>query len=181
MTSNITLRAADHLIKSVTVFKSSKAEIVRTFRVDLEVRMYGIVTRALSYTYFFKLQQGQNKVHIQGLPSTLDTHSVRVSGLGDARLFDTVSTVKSEDAETYAPDSSSDVIRALKVKILALEAEKSVREQESQLLVKYAQTLTGEHFTPVEMGQFLDKYLERERNNHEAVRSPFCIPCFFIY
>lgn len=139
------------------------------------------MTRALSYTHFFKLQQGQNKVRIQGLPSTLDTHSVRVSGLGDARLFDIVSTVKSDDAQTYAPDTSSEVIRILKVKILALEAEKSVREQESQFLVKYAQTLTGEHVTPVELGQFLDKYLERERKNLEAVRSPFCVSCFLIY
>lgn len=89
-----------------------------------------------------------------------------------------MSTVKSDNAQTYASDSSSEVIRNLKVKILALEAEKSVRGQESQFLVKYAQTLTGEHVTPVELGQFLDKYLERERKNLEAVGSSFCKLCF---
>jgi len=40
---------------------------------------------------------------------------------------------------------------------------------ESQLLVNYAQTLTGEHVGPVKMGEFLDGYLEREHKRLEAV------------
>lgn len=36
-------------------------------------------------------------------------------------------------------------------------------------MVKYAQTLTGEHVDPVKMGEFLDGYLEREHKRLEAV------------
>jgi hypothetical protein len=38
MSSTLKILAAEHPIKSVTVFKSSKAEIVRTFALDLTVR-----------------------------------------------------------------------------------------------------------------------------------------------
>jgi hypothetical protein len=38
-TSIITLDANEHPIKSVTVFKSNKAEVVRTFKVSLEVSL----------------------------------------------------------------------------------------------------------------------------------------------
>ncbi|KAJ3507403.1 hypothetical protein NLJ89_g6323 [Agrocybe chaxingu] len=148
MASVITVQAAEHPIKSVTVFKSSKAEVVRTF--------------SLSFS------KGQNKVLIRGLPSTIDTDSVRVSGLGEARLFDVVCTVGSSKAASYASDSSSEIIRTLIVRKLALESERATREQESQLLLKYAQTLSGEHVTPTQMGQFLESYVERERNSLNA-------------
>lgn len=35
-----TIRAEDHPIKSVTIFKSYTAEVVRTFSIDLQVRVF---------------------------------------------------------------------------------------------------------------------------------------------
>ena len=37
MPASYTLQASEHPIKSVTVFKSSKAEVVRTFTLNLKV------------------------------------------------------------------------------------------------------------------------------------------------
>lgn len=52
----------------------------------------------------------------------------------------------------------------------ALESEKTVREHESHILLKYAQTLSGEHVTPIQMSQFLESYVIQGRKNVEAVR-----------
>jgi hypothetical protein len=93
-----------------------------------------------------------------------------VSGLGDARLFDVVCTIGTNKASSYEPSSSSEVIRTLLVKKSALESEKAVRETESQLLLKYAQTLSGEHVTPTQMGLFLGSYVEQGRKTAQAVR-----------
>lgn len=38
VTPAVELDASEHPVKSVTVFSSSKAEVVRTFTVELEVR-----------------------------------------------------------------------------------------------------------------------------------------------
>ncbi|KAH9481857.1 Protein F37C4.5 [Psilocybe cubensis] len=135
------IEASEHSIKSVTVFKSSKAEVVRCFSLQL--------------------QTGQNKIKIRGLSSCIDTQSIRVSGLGDARLFDVTCTHADSNAALYLPGSAAEIKRTLLVKKAALESEKAVREQESKLLWQYAQTLNGEHVTPTQMGLFLESYVER--------------------
>jgi hypothetical protein len=38
MVQGLTIDAADHPIKAVTIFKTRKAEVVRTFNVDLKAR-----------------------------------------------------------------------------------------------------------------------------------------------
>ncbi|KAG6877251.1 hypothetical protein C0992_010442 [Termitomyces sp. T32_za158] len=146
-TTTPTLRfsAADDTIKSVTIFKSSKAEVVRQFSVNLKA--------------------GQTKVEIRGLSSSIDTHSVRVSGLGEARLYDVVCTIGVGKDTSYASDSSSEIIRLLKVKKHALESEKRVREHEADLLVNYAKTLSGEHVPPTQMSAFLESFVEQGRKN----------------
>ena len=94
-----------------------------------------------------------------------------MSGLGDARLFDVVCTIGTNKASSYEPSSSSEVIRTLVAKKTALESEKTVRETESELLLKYAQTLSGEHVTPTQMGQFLGSYVDQGRKIVQAVRT----------
>ncbi|KAF8071517.1 hypothetical protein FPV67DRAFT_1606272 [Lyophyllum atratum] len=149
-TPTLTINAPDHTIKSVTVFKSSKAEIVRQFSLDLK--------------------PGQNKIQIRSLPSTIDTHSIRVSSLGPARLFDVVCTLsQSKEHSHHSPTSPTEIIRLLRVKKNALEGEKRVREHEAELLVGYAKTLTGEHVPPGEMGKFLEGFVEQGRKNLIAI------------
>ena len=93
-----------------------------------------------------------------------------MSGLGHARLFDVVCTIGTNKASSYEPSSSSEVIRTLLVKKTALENERSVRVSESHILLKYAQTLSGEHVTPTQMGQFLGSYVDQGRKIIQAVR-----------
>ncbi|PPQ84015.1 hypothetical protein CVT25_000561 [Psilocybe cyanescens] len=149
MTSTFTIEASEHAIKSVTVFKSSKAEVVRSFSLDLK--------------------KGQNKIEIRGLSSFIDTQTIRVSGLGDARLFDVTCTRANSKTALSLPGSPAEIKRTLLVKKAALESERGVREQESKLLWQYAQTLNGEHVTPTQMGAFLESYVEQGRKTLLAV------------
>ncbi|KAG5720441.1 Protein F37C4.5 [Termitomyces sp. T112] len=144
-TSTLRLNAADDTIKSVTIFKSSKAEVVRQFSLNLKA--------------------GQTKVEISGLSESIDTQSVRVSGLEQARLYDVVCTIGGGKDMSYVPDSPSEIIRLLQVKKHALESEKRVREHEADLLMNYAKTLSGEHVLPNQMNTFLESFVERGRKN----------------
>jgi len=103
------------------------------------------------------------------LPSTIDTHSVRVSGLGDARLSDVVCTIGADNEASYAPDGSSELTRLLEAQKQALEKEKDIREREAELLLNYANTLTGEHVNPTNMSSFLETFVEQGRSNLKAV------------
>ncbi|KAJ6615886.1 hypothetical protein B0H10DRAFT_2435257 [Mycena sp. CBHHK59/15] len=143
MAASQKLSARENPIKAVTVYKSRKAEVVRNFSLDLK--------------------PGSNKIEITELPSCIDTHSVRVSGLSDARLFDVVCTTRDE------PSTSSETVRLLKAKKSALESEKRVRDHESDLLFTYAKTLSGEHVSPTQMHEFLQSFVQQGRMNLEAV------------
>ncbi|KAK0472056.1 hypothetical protein IW261DRAFT_1343884 [Armillaria novae-zelandiae] len=148
---SIRILASDFPVKSATIYKSSKAEVVRIFPLNLKV--------------------GQNTVEIRGLPSTIDTHSVRVSGLGDGRLLDVVCKFGNNKSTSCASDSPAETIRTLKAKKSVLESEKRVRGHEADILVQYAKSLTGEFVAPVQMTQFLQSFVEQGRKNTEAVSS----------
>ncbi|KAI0951568.1 hypothetical protein AcW1_008582 [Taiwanofungus camphoratus] len=60
--ASIKVNASDHPVAAVTVFRSSTAEVVRPFLVDLK--------------------QGQNRIEIAGLPDRIDAKSARISDLG---------------------------------------------------------------------------------------------------
>ena len=161
MTASLKITASEHAIKSVTVFKS-KAEVVRTFALELGVR----IPQPRRPYFSFKRsssppQSGQTKVEITGLPGTIHRDSIRVSGLGQARLFDVVCTI--DNKTIPGKDSPSEVIRLLKKEKLELESQKGMLETQAEILVQYAKTLTGEHITPSDMSQFLDTFSERSR------------------
>ncbi|KAJ7765857.1 hypothetical protein DFH07DRAFT_1058781 [Mycena maculata] len=143
MTTSLKLSAQENPIKAVTVYKSRNAEVVRIFSVDL--------------------QSGSNKIEITELPSCIDTHSVRVSGLGDARLFDVVCTARDK------PRKSSEAVRLLTAKKVSLQGERRVRDHESDLLVTYAKTLSAEHVPPAQIGAVLQNFVDQGRKNIEAV------------
>lgn len=115
------------------------------------------------------MQAGQTKVDIEDLPGTIDTHSVRVSGLGGVRLSDVACTIGADNESSDEPDSSSELIRLLMVQKQALETEKYIRDQEAELLMNYAKTLTREHVTPTDMSSFLEDFVDQGRLNIEAV------------
>jgi N-terminal domain of unknown function (DUF4140) len=114
-------------------------------------------------------QTGHNKIQITGLSSNIDTESIRVSGLGQARLFDVVCTIEKKQGADLSSDSSPEIIRQLNVKKLRLESEKRVMEHEADLLVTYAKTLNGEHVTPTAMSDFLKTFVDKGKENLKAV------------
>ncbi|KAJ6543618.1 hypothetical protein DFH09DRAFT_1041079 [Mycena vulgaris] len=144
MAASLKLSAREHPIKAVTVYKSSRAEVVRIFSLDL--------------------QSGSTKIELTELPSCIDTHSVRVSDLADARLFDVTCTTR------HVPfNKSSETVRLLQAQKFSLQGEKRVRDHESDLLVTYAKTLSGEHISPTQMGTFLESFVQQGRKNLEAI------------
>ncbi|KII84403.1 hypothetical protein PLICRDRAFT_32431 [Plicaturopsis crispa FD-325 SS-3] len=145
----VRVNAPEHAIKAVTVFKFN-AEVTRTFSLDLKA--------------------GHNKVEIKGLPTSLDSHSVRVTGLGAARLLDVAlhsgGTERSLFGQpVHSPEKDSPAVRALRAKKRALESEKSLRGHEANVLVSYATTLSGEHMPPDQIPAFLDCFVQQGRKN----------------
>lgn len=96
---------------------------------------------------------------------------MRVTGLGDARLFDVVCKLGTNKSAAYASDSPSEIIRRLQSKKAALESTKQVREQEAEILVQYAKSLTGAFVTPPNMALFLQSFVEQGGKNTAAIVS----------
>ncbi len=53
MTSTVTIHASEHPIKSVKLFTHSKAEVVRTFKLDLQVRTHQLPATFNCFFYLF--------------------------------------------------------------------------------------------------------------------------------
>ncbi|KZV76704.1 hypothetical protein PENSPDRAFT_747578 [Peniophora sp. CONT] len=144
MSSLVRLVASDGSLKSVTIFQSDRAEVTRHFSVAL--------------------QTGQNDVEIAGLSSYIDVDSVRVAGLGDARLFEVSCKVQKRATHRTSgasETSDSERIRILNDKKAVLTQEKNVCESAATLLRDYGKTLSGEHVAPADADSFLDNYLSR--------------------
>lgn len=149
MGTSMKVNANEHPIKSVTIFKSGKAEIVRTFSLSL--------------------QAGQNRIEISGLSSSIDTESARVSGLGDARLFDVVCTVDRKIRRVALGNPDEEAVRILETKQEQLRREKDIVSEQSLLLSEYAETLKGEHVSPLDFVTFMQSFLTRKKESLQAV------------
>ncbi|KAH9962262.1 hypothetical protein BC827DRAFT_1199964 [Russula dissimulans] len=138
MASIIKLDANEHPIKSVTIFKSNKAEVVRIFKVSLE--------------------EGQSKIQIRHLPSSIDTDSARVTGLGDAQLFDVVCSIGSvvEEVDTA---STAEVVRKLQAKKDVLVKDLDTIDEITETMVNYSKSLTGESVSPKQAERFFENLL----------------------
>jgi hypothetical protein len=115
-------------------------------------------------------QSGQNKVIVSRLPSTIDTQSVRISGLNPNKsqnrtyLSDVVCSV----AES-SDDASSAAIHALETQKTTLKLEKKVLDTQADMFVKYANSLNSEHASPDVMNKFLTAFVENGKSNIHAV------------
>ncbi|KIY70787.1 hypothetical protein CYLTODRAFT_487803 [Cylindrobasidium torrendii FP15055 ss-10] len=144
--SSLQLSAKDYPVKSVTIYKSSRAEVVRSFPVELKT--------------------GQNTIEIGALASTIDQKSVRVSGLGEARLFDVVCKLGTSNAARYA---STEVLRQLHARKVLLERNKRVQDHEADVLLQYAKSLSGEHVSPPQVETFLQTFVKTANRNNEQM------------
>ncbi|KAI0264596.1 hypothetical protein BC834DRAFT_826093 [Gloeopeniophorella convolvens] len=142
MVSVITLRADEHPIKSVTVFKSGKAEIVRIFNISL--------------------QPDQSKVQIRRLPSSIETESTRVTGLGDAQLFDLVCSV-GRGIEEVDPESPVEVVRKLNAKKDVLTKDLNSLDAISNIMEQYSRSLIGDAVSPRKADAHFERLLAKSR------------------
>ncbi|KAI0263076.1 hypothetical protein BC834DRAFT_828113 [Gloeopeniophorella convolvens] len=140
MASAIILRADEHVIKSVNVFKSGRADITRFFNISLK--------------------PGQSKVQISRLPSSIDTESVRVSGLGNAQLFDVVCSIGRGTGEIN-PQSTSEAIRKLHVKKSVLAKKLDVLDSISNIMEGYSKSLIGDFVGPKQADAHFERLLTR--------------------
>jgi hypothetical protein len=161
MPSTIKLNADNYPIKSVTVFKSNKAEVVRVFDVLLQV---GQPHRVLNdKTLSNRLPQpGQSKIQISHLPGSIDTESARVSGLGDAQLSDVVCSV-GRGIEEIDTESTSEVIRKLKVKEAALVDDRDALDDITYTVTDYSKTLAGSTVSPDQAEKFFENLLAQSQ------------------
>ena len=163
MTSTIKLNADNYPIKSVTVFKSNKAEVVRVFDVSLQVSdplTLDAERQTLSLVNY--PQPGQSKIQISHLPGSIDTDSARVTGLGDAQLSDVVCSV-GRGIEEIDPQSTSEVIRKLRVKKDALVKDRGALDDISDTMANYSRTLVGDTVSPNRAETFFENLLTRSQ------------------
>lgn len=139
--------APDYPIESVTMCKSHRAEVVRRFSLQLAA--------------------GQNKIEIKSLPGTIDTKSIRISGLGHARLHDVVCLLNQR--KRPGPTDSSEVIKALRKQRQQVEQEKNSLEHEARILADYSKTLKAEHVSPADVAEFLKSYGGHVKSGIDAV------------
>ncbi|KAI0287205.1 hypothetical protein BC826DRAFT_917531 [Russula brevipes] len=147
MASIVKLDANEHSIKSVTVFKSKKAEVVRTFKVSLE--------------------GGQSKIRIRHLPDSIDTESARVSGLGDAQLFDVVCSIGSGIKEIDTA-STTELVRKLHAQKDVLVRDLETIDDVSETIATYSKSLSGDSVPPRQAERFFESILSRSRERASA-------------
>ncbi|CAE6450532.1 hypothetical protein ACGC1H_003469 [Rhizoctonia solani] len=137
--NRIIINSAEHddLIESVTVFQSNRAEIKRRVNLDLK--------------------EGQNHIRIERLPSRVHEDSIRVNGTGTAVIFDVVYHPPSSD-RSHLASVMPDLQRALE----GLHKERSITQEQSELLGSYGRTLDSKNINIEDVQRFLDIFGPRQ-------------------
>ncbi|KXN80616.1 Protein F37C4.5 [Leucoagaricus sp. SymC.cos] len=149
--NTIRILASDYPVTSVTVLKSSKAEVSRNFEISLE--------------------DGRNKVIVTKLPTTIDEQSVRISLLNldgtpseNTHLSDTVCSV----VDNPVDDPTRNTLRSLEIKKSGLQSERKMLDTQAEVMVTYARSLTGQSAGIKDVDAFLSAFTERGKKNIEA-------------
>ena len=105
-------------------------------------------------------------IEVTGLSSVTDTESLRVSGLGDARLL-VVNCLR----EQFAEISESDPIRALKFQKQELQAERDARKAEIEILKGFGGKLGDKpDLTPDQASAFAETLFKKTLACAETVK-----------
>ncbi|KAH9933566.1 uncharacterized protein BXZ73DRAFT_46355 [Epithele typhae] len=114
-TQTITIDAVGNPVKAATIFQSSTAELTRAFSADLK--------------------SGRNVIEIRNISSQVDVDSPRIHGLGQyARVFDITCASTLAWAPGTKPSRHSESMKKLSAKKKALEADRTLRNQEIDML-----------------------------------------------
>ncbi|CAE6398649.1 unnamed protein product [Rhizoctonia solani] len=131
--NRISINSAEHddLIESVTVFQSDRAEIKRQVNLDLK--------------------KGQNHIRIERLPSGINEDSIRIDGTDTAIIFDVIYHTPSNHQNRLA-DATMELRRAIE----ALQKERSITQEQSELLGNYGRTIDSKSVSIEDVQRFLD-------------------------
>lgn len=145
-TTQLSFKAEDLPIKSVTVFRPSRAQIIRILKANLKA--------------------GNNLIEVTGLSSRTDTESLRVTGLGNARLLVLVCNF---DNHPDLPES--DPIRSAQKELAALKTETEARTQQLELLSSYGKNMADKkNLTPEDATSFASQLVKRTIENKQAIK-----------
>ncbi|KAG8758986.1 hypothetical protein FRC14_006964 [Serendipita sp. 396] len=142
------LDAESTSVDTVTIFQSDSAEIVRKFSIGLKT--------------------GDNVIEIAHLPHTMDTESLRVSGIGQAILSDVVSITPKTPGSKYGSAGNSDKLVALEEEKELVNRQKQILDHQAKILVTYSQSITGESVNPDGMLEFLQNFAAAGDQNSKA-------------
>lgn len=98
----------------------------------------------------------------------IDTESSRVTGLGDARLFDVVCSINRQSSLVTLGDSELEGVRILEAQKEDLELEKSIVQEQATVLSEYAKSLKGEHVSTQDMGAFVQNFVAQKKESLKA-------------
>lgn len=103
---------------------------------------------------------------IKSLPSCVDLDGTRVTGLGDAVLFDVSCSLDDEEDTEQVLNAEE---RELLLAKTALENEKRVYERKADILTTFGRSLTSEFATPATVGAYLEQFQSQSAEVTAAV------------
>ncbi|KIO31147.1 hypothetical protein M407DRAFT_138713 [Tulasnella calospora MUT 4182] len=139
MSNNIEIDATDNAIDAVCVYQADRAEIKRTFQVELET--------------------GQNEVCIAGLPSCLDSESIRVEGVGNAVIFDVIYSPPPKDTKPKDTEET----KSIRDEVAKLKSDRAILEEQSRLLESYSNSLKSDKSDVGALTDFFGMYTDQKR------------------
>ncbi|KAG8939291.1 hypothetical protein FRC00_014024, partial [Tulasnella sp. 408] len=139
MSNNIEIDTTNNEIDAVCVYRANRAEIKRTFQVELET--------------------GQNEVCITRLPSCLDSESIRVEGVGNAVIFDVIYSPPPKDNK---PKDTEETKR-LREEVAKLKSDRAILEEQNRLLDSYSKSLKSDKSDVGALTEFFGIYTDQKR------------------
>jgi hypothetical protein len=108
--------------------------------------------------YLFILQQGQNHVHIERLPSCITEDSIRVDGTGTAVIFDVVHHAPGPRSNNH----NNKAVATTRCALEALQKERDVAREQAEFLGSYGRTLDCKAINVEDVQRFLDMFGPRQ-------------------
>ncbi|KAG8990321.1 hypothetical protein FRB90_001809 [Tulasnella sp. 427] len=137
-------------VASVCVYQADRAEVHRILPVELE--------------------EGQNEIKIERLPSGVDPDSIRVEGTGNAVIFDVIHSPPPPVVLT-TDKTKNPALHALNQREADLDAEKDILNQQETILKDYSSTLKSGVANAAKLAEFLKLYQEKKQQIFDELQT----------
>ncbi|KAG8996287.1 hypothetical protein FRB90_012775 [Tulasnella sp. 427] len=137
-------------VTSVCVYQADRAEVHRILPVELE--------------------EGQNEIRIERLPSGVDPDSIRVEGTGNAVIFDVIHSPPPPVVLT-TDKTKNPALHTLNQRKADLDAEKDILSQQEEILKDYSSTLKSGVTNAAKLAEFLKLYQEKKQQIFDELQT----------